>query len=190
MTTALILLLLKTLVLAMPAGVAWLAVRRLLLSRTVNAWLYAATAVLVIVSCVALTPWVFGQAAAHPFAVGLALMSPAIWLALVIFCGPGTGNVYDLTYPDPHATPANEVAAAAPVPLRLAPDARLIEPVVTFRHRPISPPTILGIAAASGSGSVLDAARAMRANRTSDGRRPKALPPPSAAASDLPFLRG
>ena len=154
-----------------PLAVAVLAFRRLALSRSGNAWIYAITGLLAFFVGAALLPFVILGRSVDPFFIALALLLPFLWVGVVLVCGPGQAEVYDI-----EDLPLDDAPLLLTDPL---PDVRPV-----FRHhRPIQ--KIAGTAPRSSSG-VMAAAKRMRGNPTSEARRPKALPPP---LPDLPFLR-
>ena len=180
------LIVLRALLLALPVAVGLLAVRRLLMSESLNAWVYALAVGYAAFSMAGLLPWALGLAGVPSFFVATALLAPVLWLATVVICGLGRQNRYDLP---PADDDLSAFADTPPSPLRTAPllltDPIQPEPVPVFRHRPIPrfdplpPPP-----------SVMDVARAMRGRATSEARRVrKLLPPPAPGPADLPFLR-
>lgn len=175
----LVILAARVFVLVPPLAVAYLAIRRLMLSRSKNAWLYAITAVIALVVIAGLAPWVFAADTTEPRLIAAALALPPLWLAIVLYAGPGKGRPYD---PD---QVAREPEHRQPLLLSDPITSSVTPPV--FRHRKArhilpeyAPPDM--------SGSVLAAARGMRGHATSDRRRPKALPPPPPSL-DVPFLK-
>ena len=159
--------------LVMPLAVVYLAFRRLSLSRSGNAWIYAVTGLLAFVTTLGLLPWATLGLPTSPVLIGVAFFLPLLWVAVVLICGPGQGDAYDLIDDEPEKLPPLILENPRPVP------------VPVFRHRPVHKAS-LPKHGPTASGSVLAAARAMRGNRTSDERRPKALPPPMPV---LPFLK-
>lgn len=198
-------LVLRSLFLLMPMAVAGLALRRLLRSQSANAWLYGAVCLFTAVAAAAMVPWTLGLADAAWPAFAAALISPGLWVGVLMICDPSRDTAHydkDLT-DDPwtppdfgtlHLTQAIEAARAAPgVP---APDPDP-DRVPIFRHRPpanleTAPPVPLqrtGQQAAPDDRSLMSVARDMRGGHSSERRRPLLLPPPDAVGTDLPFLR-
>lgn len=95
MLEPLFLMLLKLGLLMLPLTILWLATRRLLLSRSANAWLYAATAVFALITTVGLTPWAFGLGNSHPIIFIFASMIPAVWYSVATLCNSHRNLRYD-----------------------------------------------------------------------------------------------
>lgn len=145
---ALTLAIFKALLLCLPLAVAYLAFRRLILSTSINGWLYGLAGLLMGFTVGGLTPWAFLQATPQPVLVAFAALSPAIWLLVVSVCGPGKNRPYD-----------EDLEEAEP-PLLLTDPIFPNAPVVTFRHA-APQPSADGLAPRPAT-SVLDAARRMR----------------------------
>ena len=198
--TFLLQILFRSLILLLPITVAMLAFRRLALSQSSNAWLYAATAMVACVTAAGLAPWaIIGTNAVWIFFV-LAVFCPALWLGVVIICDQDRLQGYDASSEE--AGPPRKLS-----PLVLEgpvwPDA----PTPVFRHRGAEqeePRTsnvfssVRGAArdkASEQAQTVLEIARAMRGNVSSQHRRePRRLPPPTPRErgerlENLPFLR-
>ncbi|MXQ07723.1 hypothetical protein GQ651_07680 [Alphaproteobacteria bacterium GH1-50] len=182
------LIFLRACLLALPISVGLLAFRRLLLSETLNAWLYALIVGFAAFSVAGLVPWAVGLADLPILFAVSAAVSPLIWLVTVVVCGIGRRDHYDLPDAETMAVTDNPAALKPRVaPLLLtdpvAPEAKA-DPVPVFRHRPAP------VAVATTPGSVMEVARAMRGRATSEARRVrKLLPPPAPGPADLPFLR-
>ena len=89
------LLLVKLGLVLLPATAFWLSTRRLVRSRTANAWLYAATSVFSLVTLLGLAPWAFGIGKSHPLFFVLAAIAPAIWYGVVTLCNSTRHLRYD-----------------------------------------------------------------------------------------------
>jgi hypothetical protein len=188
----------KTAVLILPLTVAWLAVRRLTLSKSANAWLYAATALFALLTFLGLVPWAFGIAAPHPVFLVFAAMTPAIWYSVVRLCNTTRSVDYDNELERTFER-LSALARKAPVSDLLIlegpswPDA----PQPMFRHTPAAEPQDAPqprpgtIARASeATMNLLQIARSMRGNASSEARRIKLLPPPQRAERvSMPFLK-
>ena len=190
-------LVIKTYIMVLPTTVAFLAFRRLALSGSANAWLYAATGVFALLTTLGLLPWGLGLGSSHPVFFVFAAMAPAIWYGVVVLCNSTRTMAYDSDLERTFVHIASIVREAArPRPLLLEepswPDAR--EPV--FRHSGQAAPAEhaapgpVARKVSEPTRSVIDIARSMRGNASSEGRRIKLLPPPRVANADsLPFLR-
>lgn len=206
----LIQLLAKTLFLAMPFGVTWLAFRRLALSESANSWLYAGCGLFAAFTTAGLAPWAFGLTDVSWIFFLFAALCPPIWLVVVLICGFGRSENYDASEDDitDHVV-AFSPNKRRPPPLILEhpewPDA----PKPIFRHTPDAP--IANENAAIGDApdaavfgntlraivpvpdtavprSLLSIARDMRRNEDSRKHRKPLLLPPPLEAGDLPHL--
>lgn len=172
-------LIVRAIFLSMPVAVGVLAFRRMLMSQTVNVWLYALTVGYTAFVAMGLMPWAMGLHPVSAVFVILAVICPAIWLGIVVACGLGRQAPYDVIE---EAVDVPEPAPAAPL---LLTNPVLPEPVPIFRHHRRK----VEIAKITAT-DVVDVARAMRGRASSEARRVrKLLPPPSPEARDLPFLR-
>ena len=70
----------KTFFFALPACVGWLAFRRLVMSETSNAWIYASVGMFAAFSAAGLAPWVFGFQSLNWLFLVAAFLCPPIWL--------------------------------------------------------------------------------------------------------------
>ena len=199
--TLLIQLVAKTLFLAVPFGVAWLAFRRLALSETSNAWIYAGVGLFAAFTAAGLAPWALGVGAVGWLFFVFAAFCPLIWVSVVVFCGIGRPPAYDVSEDDGAEEQIALLRLATPLspPLILEgpewPDA----PEPTFRHYDaiLSPanenlPLNAAEAAVDTDRSLLEIAKNMRGNATSAKRRLRPLLPAPDAMSDLqnlPFLK-
>lgn len=195
-------LLVRSALLLLPVGVAMLAFRRLALSESANAWLYAGMAMIACVTAAGLAPWAVGGAPGYWIFFLLAPLCPALWLGVVILCDLDRNHDYDRAEPTPrHAPKARPLVLENPE----WPGA----PVPVFRHSGLNgqkkreqAPLFVPRSRTSGSNiqphggqTVLDIARAMRGNVSSQHRRkPLALPAPNGErrvenAENLPFLK-
>ena len=183
----------KTFFLGLPLAVAWLAFRRLTLSNSINAWIYAGMGLLAVSTAAGLAPWAFGfQQVSWVFLI-LAFLCPPLWLATVIVCGMNRVSGYDT----PEAAPESSVPASQNTP-RLAP-LLLEQPILPVSKSPVfrTHRSILRnardmagarIKSEPEDRSVLDVARSMRGNANTSKRRLRPLLPPPHAMSDLPNL--
>lgn len=191
----------RCLVVVLPMTVAWLALRRLAMSSSANAWIYAAASLFGAVTSAGLLPWALGLGSASWLFFVFSAFCPALWLGVVLACDARRPNFYEA---------ARETVALAdrrPVVFRswrstveTAPAAPLIlenpewpgTPVPFFRHARAADtgaPTTTAIMAVTPKRTLLSIARDMRRNETSDARRPKLLPAPYAEFPELPFLK-
>jgi hypothetical protein len=186
----------KTLFLAIPFGVAWLAFRRLALSETSNAWIYAGTGLFAAFTAAGLAPWAFGMGSVGWLYFIFAALCPILWLGVVVICGLGHPPTYD--------TPQDDIAedwiAPFRIPTPLSPTLILERPEwpdapsPTFRHHDaVTKPANenVPLATAEPDNRMLEIARNMRGNATSAARRLRPLLPPPDAMSELrslPFL--
>lgn len=199
----------RTLLLALTLTIFFLAVRRLLMSKSANAWLYAATALFALLTFLGLLPWVLGIGRSHPVFFVLAAAAPAIWYGVVTMCNATRHARYDSELErtvQRFAGLASLIAAKSPLILDKTLRADVPQPV--FRHapqRPAEPPATKrpllltnalpaqGTAArqrvSDATRTLLGIARGMRRNSSSEGRRPKLLPPPRKEDRNIPLLR-
>ena len=181
----------RTFVVVLPMTVGWLAFRRLMLSKSANAWIYAVTCLFGAVTAAGLAPWAIGVARASWVFFILAAFCPAIWIGVVMLCDASRRRGY-------RADPLADVTLTFASRQRAAP---LVQedpdwpgtPVPVFRHsRPVLP-TILdkgpfrpSANPATRSRTLMSIAREMRGDGTSETRRPKLLPAPDPL--ELSFL--
>ncbi len=208
-------LLFRSFIMILPVAVAWLAFRRLALSETGNAWLYAITGLFAAFTAAGLAPWALvGRDASWLFFV-MAPFCPAIWLAVVIICGTDRVSLYDVVSGDraesrshhrreaaySFRTKASASNQPSPKPTLVLenpdwPDA----PSAVFLHHRSEAADPVGSnvsrsslpAESSSLRSVLSIARDMRGNGSTSHRRDrKLLPPPSEMTSrdDTPVSR-
>ena len=123
-------LLFRALVVVLPLTVGWLAFRRLMLSRTANAWIYAITCLFAAVTAAGLLPWTMGVAEGNGVLFFFSALSPAIWMSVIMICDPiGGSSIYET-----RDAPQPQRAQDNVVPLILErpdwPDA----PTPVFRH--------------------------------------------------------
>lgn len=178
-------LVLRSLVVLFPLTVGWLAFRRLALSKSANAWIYAVICLFASVTAAGVLPWTLGLTAINWPLTILALTCPAIWVGAILFCDITRVKRYGA---DPLlALARSALGEAEPGPLVLKPS-DAAEPV--FRHvarsdpRPSKPKAVRS----AKTQTILKLARDIRGHPTSDRHRRKLLPPPEKA--ELPFLRG
>ena len=207
----LVLFFIKTILVIVPLTVTFLAVRRLLRSKSGNAWLYAVTSMFAAITTVGVAPWAFGLGESHWVFFVFACMSPAVWIAVAILCNAtrsveyvddvewalrNLSDLWDLFGPRRTGSDRHDALILSdPV----WPD----NPVPVFRHsRAVAvttpPPAsdaqlseeALAEERADTARRILSVARSMRRNPSSDSRRIKLLPPPHANGdTNLPFLK-
>jgi hypothetical protein len=209
----LFLLVIKSLLLILTLAVFGLALRRLMLSNSANAWLYAATALFALLTSLGLVPRTLGFGHSHPVFFVFAAMTPAIWYGVVTMCNSTRPLRYDSELERTFVrftTMLSTPRLTSPLVLKdpKFPDA----PQPVFRHTPSSglgmPEPVMEPVleqpspapkearvlrrgrASEATQSLLGIARAMRRNKTSESRRIKLLPPPARAEDrSLGFLR-
>lgn len=205
-------LVLRTLLLALTLVIFLLAARRLAMSKSANAWLYAATALFALLTLVGLLPWIMGLGKSHPVFFVFAAATPAVWYGVVTMCNATRQSHYDS---DLERTVLRFAALAGMPkpggPLLLTEPVRPDAPVPVFRHAPQvsqeapNPPeeqpllltdpqpvqaSTTRSRVSEATKTLLGIARNMRKNSSSEGRRPKLLPAPKRAESrEIPFLR-
>ena len=178
---------LRSLVVLFPLTVGWLAFRRLALSKSANAWIYAVICLFAAVTAAGVLPWTLGLTAINWPLTVLALMCPAIWVGAILFCDITRVQRYGADPLLTLARPALREPDAQPGPLVLKPS-DAAKPV--FRHVARKEPHHAKpkTARSAKTQSILKLARDIRGHPTSDRHRRKLLPPPEKA--ELPFLRG
>lgn len=183
----------KTFFFALPACVGWLAFRRLVMSETSNAWIYASVGMFAAFSAAGLAPWVFGFQSLNWIFLVAAFLCPPIWLATIIICGMGRASAYDV---DAEAEIENVRPPKPPVLVLEEPIFPKLEsepsPVVFKSHRQVLKTARKAVSkkvmALDVDRNVLEVARAMRGNESTNKRRERPLLPPPHAMSDLPNL--
>lgn len=181
--------LLRSIVVLFPMTVGLLAFRRLALSKSANAWIYAVMCLFAAVTTAGVLPWTLGLTSLNWLLLFMALVCPLMWIGVIMLCDISRAHPYG---PDPM------LKLFGALPLRtedgdryssLSQEARRkIEPQSpVFKHRKND----RGLKASQSQRSnttntLLSLARDIRGNATSDRRRPKLLPPPE--TQDLPFL--
>ncbi len=185
-------LLLRAVIIVLPLSTGWLALRRLLLSRSTNAWVYAVTCLFAAITVAGLMPWALGLDRVSWVFFLFAAFSPAIWVGVILLCDIHHGGApYDAgtTPEDAPVFTTNQ----RPAPLILENPDWPGAPMPVFRHagekggtRPASMPR--RARQQEPAKSLMSVAREMRGNVNSEGRRPKLLPPPR-NDFDLPFLK-
>ena len=202
------LLVIKSLLLILTLAVFSLAVRRLMLSKSANAWLYAATAIFALLTSLGLVPWTLGFGQSHPIFFVFAAMTPAIWYGVVTMCNTTRPMRYDSELERTVLRFAALARAQLSEPLMLRNPKFPEAPKPVFRHTPqpeirdpepvaerpleLSQQTrvVQRGRASEATRTLLGIARGMRRNRTSESRRVKLLPPPARAEDrSIPFLR-
>ncbi|MDJ0638470.1 MAG: hypothetical protein QNJ20_06525 [Paracoccaceae bacterium] len=184
----LILLVLRSLVVLFPMTVCWLAFRRLALSKSGNAWLYAAMCLFSAVTTAGVLPWALGLTPLSWLLLGLALICPVFWIITVVVCDVSRQSRYG---PDVIAHVSKRITRNSPKPIEplvLENPEPPSTPVPVFRHtekvkeRPKDRPAV-----STATRTILNLARDIRSNPTSESRRPKLLAPPK--SDGLPFVR-
>ena len=189
-------LLFRSLVILLPLTIGWLAFRRLALSRSGNAWIYAVTCLFAAVTTAGLLPWTLGLAKVGWLFFILAAFCPAIWIGVISICdmsrraahyGPDPIMDKVLTFTSKQKT----------TPLVLENPDWPGTPIPVFRHnasdsdkphQDTEPQLPARVAEKPAKRNLMSIAREMRANETSDARRPKLLPAPEVRS--LPFIKG
>lgn len=200
--TLLLQLFLASFVVLLPIVVGGLAFRRLTKSTTSNAWIYAVTCLFAAITTAELLPWAFGLSPTSWVFFVLAAFCPAVWLGVITICDASRKGSYDVDFGD-----ASKILFksrnAAPAPLILNNPVRDV-PIPVFTHKGpanTDSPALRPVTALKehltgkipekpvsiGEKSVLDVAREMRRNKSSQERRPKLLPSPS--MHELPFIK-
>lgn len=181
--TLMLQLLFKSFVVFLPVLVGALAFRRLTKSKTSNAWIYAVTCLFAAVTTAGLLPWAVGLTASSWIFFVLAAFCPAIWFGVTTVCDFNRKGAFDAEMDDlsglmfkPRAKPAEPLILKDPIAEMPAP--------VFQHHAPANtdaPSTALEEEKPQpiGDKSVLDVAREMRRNKSTEDRRPKLLPSPS-----------
>lgn len=182
-------LVLRSLVVLFPLTVGCLAFRRLALSKSDNAWIYAATCLFAAISSAGVLPWALGMTSINWIMNLLALCCPGIWIGVLLICDVSRSHRYSQ---DPivwtarffFAKPEQELVAETGE----AHTAPAVPPPV-FQHKPKTFPKVStkSYEASNSASTIVALAREIRGNRTSDRRRPKLLPAPK--SRELPFLR-
>lgn len=194
------LLFLKTAVLIAPLAVVFLAFRRLVLSRSANAWLYASSGLFALVTTLGLVPWALGTGNSHPVFFVFAAMVPTVWYGVVLMCNAARTVRYDIELEHTFGILARLARTRSfQVPLILENPEWPDVPAAVFRHTPrttkVTPePLETDVKQISqepdGPRTILEVARSMRCNSSSEGRRIKLLPGPrKTAPTELPFLK-
>ena len=185
----LLIILFRALVVVLPLTVALLALRRLLLSQSSNAWIYAACCLFAAVTTAGMLPWFLGLASGNWLFFLFSSISPLVWVGVILTCDPAkTTSPYDMkaNFETESTVPRKKLK-----PLILEEPDWPEAPVAVFRHSrelvatPIVPKAEVVEKPAS---SLLSIARGMRGNSNSDARRPKLLPAPKLSDDNLPFL--
>jgi len=177
-------LLIRSVVVLMPLTVGWLAFRRLALSKSGNAWIYAVTCLLSAVTAAGTLPWALGLTAASWIFVALSLFCPMLWVGGVLVCETSRRHEYG---PDPLVDTLRAVKAPRkPEPLVLESPIEEARPI--FRHSKPQPNIPMATSKpAPTTRTLMTIAREIRDGRTSERRRPKLLPPPE--KREMPFIR-
>ena len=179
-------LVLRSVVVLFPMTVGCLAFRRLALSQSEKAWIYAAMCLLAAVTSAAILPWTLGLATLNWVLLLLALLCPVLWIAVVTLCDVARPPRYGS---DPLEAPARGVLRLVS-PVGFGAEDAPAGPVPVFRHRTAPPPPPAPAekpAYSPATRTLLSLARDIRNNPTSERHRPKRLPAPP-KPRELPFL--
>ena len=180
---------LKSLVVLFPLTVGWLAFRRLAISKSSNAWIYAVICLFAAVTAAGVLPWTLGLTGLNWVLVLMALISPVLWLGIILICDVSRSHRYG---GDPLIEAARSVVqrpAQKLTPLVLDDPVLPEAPKPVFRHRAPAPaPVEKPREVSPATRTLLSLARDIRGNPSSDRRRPKLLPPP--VSTELTFLKG
>ena len=181
--------LIRAFILALPIGVAILAFRRLEISTTSNMWVYALICGFSAFTAAGLLPWALAFQPPQTAFLLSAVLSPPLWMAVVVVLGVGRRDRYE-------PAPGAPLEAEEPPMPRIKPTLVLTDPVAPpapvplFRHhRPAKPKPADTPLAFAEHKSLLSVARDMRGLKTSEERRSRRLLPPPGALGDLPFVR-
>lgn len=204
--TLLLQLVFRSFVVLLPIVVGGLAFRRLALSKSSNAWVYAVTCLFAAVTTAGLLPWVLGTGISNWIFFVLAAFCPGVWYTITIICDVSRGGSYSSDSDVVQTVLFKASRKAAPAPLLLNDPIKDV-PIPVFSHHapakmPVAPVSPLVLHAESRrppvetpenslpekrKKSVLDVAREMRRNASSEDRRTKLLPAPS--LNELPFIK-
>lgn len=178
-------LILRSLVVFFPLTVSWLAFRRLALSKSTNAWIYAAMCLFAVVSAAGVLPWTLGITAMNWLLILPALICPMLWVGVLMLCDMSRSHRYGS---DPLVTAARRMAQKSiPMAPLILTDPEFVDgPKPVFRHKAEKVPEKPKPRLSAGTQNMLSLARDIRDNASSDRRRPKMLPSPS--SFELPFL--
>ncbi len=195
-------LIFRAIVVVLPLTVGWLAFRRLMLSQSTNAWIYATVCLFAAVTSAGLIPWTLGLGSGNWLFFLFSAISPAVWMSVIMVCDPQQNRSrYDID-PDDQADVPFVAAFRPPVvpetrdlkvptkPLILEEPEWPDSPVPMFRHATVPVKTVAAESQRKDEklSSLLSIAREMRGNVSSDPRRPRMLPSPIRSDANLPFL--
>ena len=192
----------RAIVVVLPLTVGWLAFRRLVLSRSANAWIYATVCLFAAVTSASLIPWTLSLGSGNWLIFLFSAISPAVWMTVIMICDANHHRTnYELGPEEPDVTlvAAKKSTAAPEFHKSLRPGRPLIleepnwpeAPVAVFRH--LAQPANIRKAPRKRDDtteSVLSIARSMRGNSDSNARRPSMLPSPDHFDDTLPFVSG
>ena len=199
----------RSFIVLLPIVVGGLAFRRLALSTSSNAWIYAVTCLFAAVTTAGLLPWVVGMGASNWIFFVLAAFCPGLWFAVTLICDVSRKSSYSSDLDDFSTILFKAKQKTPPAPLVLN-DPVVNPPVAIFSHykrakapAPKKTPLVLqtvadtpadkgektvkNVAPEKSEKSVLQVAREMRRNASSEDRRTKLLPAPS--VKELPFIK-
>ena len=180
----------RAFVIVLPLTTGWLAFRRLVLSRSSNAWIYAMTCLFAAITAAGLLPWALGLGSAAWIFFVFSAFCPAIWIGVVMMCDMSRSRPSSYE-PDAEDSVVTFTSTQKSAPLVLENPDWPGAPIPVFRHNgPANLPEAPGSDGAPKTSEptkhLLAIAREMRKNTSSDARRPKLLPPPDQV--QLPFL--
>lgn len=198
-------LILRAMVVVLPLTVSWLAFRRLMFSRSSNAWIYAIVCLFTTITSAGLIPWTMGLGSGNWLFFLFSAISPATWIGVILVCDPthqrgwydvrreDDGDADDIVFIPSPKKPNPRYSSVLDIPSRPLileepdwPDA----PIPVFRH--MAHPDDDGLDLAPSKREkfkpLLSIARDMRGNSSSDARRPRMLSAPDPKDANLPFL--
>jgi hypothetical protein len=177
--------LLRSAVVLFPMTVGLLAFRRLALSKSSNAWIYAMMCLFAAVTAAGVLPWTLGLTSLNWLLTLMAFACPAMWIGVILACDLSRTHRYG---PDPVLRlvrlfqPKTEDRFSK---LSLDATRKVTRQPVVFKHE-TKRRKIAARPRSQSTTTLLSLARDIRGNTSSDRRRPKLLPAPD--TDDLPFL--
>ena len=181
----------RSLVILLPVLIGWLAFRRLTKSRSSNAWIYAVSCLFAAVTTAGLLPWAVGLSASSWVFFVFAAFCPAIWFGVTTICDVSRHTTYDVELEDPlsvlfkaHRRKPNPLLLVEPLG-----DAPAVQEFSRTTLANTDAPAIVAVEKPEPikERSVLEVARAMRRNKSSEDRRPKMLAAP--LVNEIPYIK-
>ena len=181
----------RSLVILLPVLIGWLAFRRLTKSRSSNAWIYAVSCLFAAVTTAGLLPWAVGLSASSWVFFVFAAFCPAIWFGVTTICDVSRHTTYDVELEDPlsvlfkaHRRKPNPLLLVEPLG-----DAPAVQEFSRTTLANTDAPAIVAVEKPEPikERSVLEVARAMRRNKSSEDRRPKMLAAP--LVKEIPYIK-